>query len=147
MTDPRISNGSDTTDTVHARGVALSGLGILMGIGICLLVSAFFFHWLGSEQMKPPGGPAEVVLQTLPANGPRLQEDPQKDYEKFARNQQEKLNSYGWIDREGNRVHIPIEVAMEDLVKTGLSAPGRGMTRTQLQQNRATQPTDVEGAK
>ncbi|MGK2857297.1 MAG: hypothetical protein ACSLFQ_08830 [Thermoanaerobaculia bacterium] len=55
------------------------------------------------------GGP-EVA--TLPQNAPMLQADPVKDMDAMFAEQEGKLNSYGWLDREKGVVHVPIEKAM-----------------------------------
>jgi hypothetical protein len=49
---------------------------------------------------------------------PRLQVNPAEDWQTFRRQQQDILNSYGWIARGEGRVHIPIERAMENVVKS-----------------------------
>ncbi len=53
--------------------------------------------------------------QTPPA--PRLQTQPFKDVYLLKQGQNEKLNSYGWTDKDAGMVHIPIERAM-DIVRT-----------------------------
>lgn len=55
------------------------------------------------------GGP-EVTA--LPQNAPMLQADPVKDMVAMRAEQEGKLTSYGWIDREKGVVHVPIEKAM-----------------------------------
>lgn len=55
------------------------------------------------------GGPA---VTTLPASGTLLQPDPVRDMNAMRASQLEKLNSYGWIDRDRGIVHVPIEKAM-----------------------------------
>jgi len=44
---------------------------------------------------------------------PRLEVNPTEDWQTFRRQQQDILNSYGWVSREEGRVHIPIEQGME----------------------------------
>jgi len=53
--------------------------------------------------------------QTPPA--PRLQTQPFKDVYLLKQGQNDRLNSYGWADKDGGVVHIPIERAM-DIVRT-----------------------------
>jgi hypothetical protein len=54
---------------------------------------------------------------------PRLQVNPTEDWQTFRRQQQDLLNSYGWISRDERRVHIPIELAMEKVVSDGGRIP------------------------
>lgn len=55
------------------------------------------------------GGP---IVTSLPQGAPMLQADPVKDMQAMRAEQEGKLNSYGWIDREKGVVHVPIEKAM-----------------------------------
>jgi hypothetical protein len=57
----------------------------------------------------------------LPAE-PRLQQYPHLEMQTYAESQRQRLESYGWIDKEQNRVHIPIEDAMRLTVERGLPA-------------------------
>jgi hypothetical protein len=64
-------------------------------------------HPLATQQ--PPGPPE-----------PRLQPDPVSDLAKMRAAEEQRLNSYGWVDKEKGVVHIPIEQAMELVVRRGL---------------------------
>ncbi|MBI2214008.1 MAG: hypothetical protein HYU52_10210 [Acidobacteria bacterium] len=55
------------------------------------------------------GGPE---VSTLPQNAPLLQADPARDMQVMRAQQNAKLTSYGWIDREAGVVHVPIDKAM-----------------------------------
>lgn len=57
---------------------------------------------------------------------PRLQVSPDRDWLDMFHQEQEFLNSYGWIDRNQGIVHIPIEKAMEIVAQRGVSSGGRG---------------------
>ena len=48
---------------------------------------------------------------------PRLQVDPSEELQVFRKEQDQILNSYGWVSREDGRVRIPIERAMELVVQ------------------------------
>lgn len=54
--------------------------------------------------------------------GPRLQTDAASDLRKFRADEERRLNTYYWIDKDKGTVHIPIDQAMKKLVATG--APG-----------------------
>jgi hypothetical protein len=78
------------------------------------------------------------AVRAMPA--PKLQPDPVADLNKFRLSEEEKLNSYGWVDQKAGTVHIPIEKAIDVLAKQGLpvrsqaapasieSAPGKTAT-------------------
>lgn len=54
--------------------------------------------------------------------GPRLQTDAAGDLQRLRADQERRLNTYYWIDRDKGIVHIPIEQAMKKLAASG--APG-----------------------
>lgn len=54
--------------------------------------------------------------------GPRLQTDTSADLRRFRAQEEKRLNSYYWIDKQKGVVHIPIEQAIKKLAATG--APG-----------------------
>jgi hypothetical protein len=69
-------------------------------------------------------------MVTRPAvPGPGLDAAPEAALQSLLIGQQERLNSYGWIDREAGTVHIPIERAMSLLVEEGVAAQ-EGITPT-----------------
>jgi hypothetical protein len=62
----------------------------------------------GQEVRRPSG----ATLQAIPAN----------DIYNFRRQEESVLHNYGWIDREGGRVQIPIDEAMRITLERGLPA-------------------------
>jgi hypothetical protein len=48
---------------------------------------------------------------------PRLQVNPQADFQEYLRKQQEILGSYGWVSRAEGKVRIPIDRAMGIVVE------------------------------
>jgi hypothetical protein len=52
--------------------------------------------------------------------GPRLQTDAEGDLARFRTEENQRLNSYYWIDKQKGTVHVPIEQAMRKLVQTGI---------------------------
>ncbi|MEX1081342.1 MAG: hypothetical protein WD382_11795 [Halofilum sp. (in: g-proteobacteria)] len=57
---------------------------------------------------------------------PPLQASPSADMAAFAGEQDQRLNSIGWVDREAGVVHISIEHAMDLTVERGLPGPASG---------------------
>jgi hypothetical protein len=51
---------------------------------------------------------------------PRLQTDPAQDLERLRQAENDALNNYGWVDRSRGIVRVPIDRAMELLLKRGL---------------------------
>jgi hypothetical protein len=54
--------------------------------------------------------------------GPRLETNPQAELQRFRAEEEKRLNTYGWIDKQKGIVRIPINEAMKKLARTG--APG-----------------------
>ena len=53
-------------------------------------------------------------------DGPRLQVDDVRDLDEMHRSEEPKLNGYHWVNQNQDVVQIPVEQAMEILVKRGL---------------------------
>jgi hypothetical protein len=56
--------------------------------------------------------------------GPQLQVNPREDWLKFREEQQQALETYAWENRTAGTVRVPIELAMDLLVKKGLPVQG-----------------------
>jgi len=52
--------------------------------------------------------------------GPRLQTNAAGDLARFRADEQKRLDTYYWVDRQKGTVHIPIDEAMKKLVETGI---------------------------
>ncbi len=52
--------------------------------------------------------------------GPRLQTDDAADLRRFRSGENDRLNSYYWIDKQKGVVHIPIGEAMKKLAQSGI---------------------------
>jgi hypothetical protein len=112
-----VSAGHELSDA-EGRPLAVAGLilaAILVLIGISM---AGTFYFCGKEQkLGPPATPFENA-RTLPPM-PRLQVDPKMELKEYRDSQREILNSYGWVDRTGGVVRIPIDRAMDLVIARG----------------------------
>jgi hypothetical protein len=57
----------------------------------------------------------------------------------FRLNEEQRLNSYGWVDEKAGVVHIPIDRAMELLAQKGLTITPQAGTVPQSEVNVVTQ--------
>lgn len=57
---------------------------------------------------------------------PNLQKQPFKDIYMLHQGETEKLTTYGWVDKEGGVTRIPIDQAMEVMLKRGFPARSEG---------------------
>jgi hypothetical protein len=115
-----VSVGHELSDA-NAPALAYAGLIlalILIFIGIGMAGTFYFFA--KSQKLGPAASPFEDV-RTLPPL-PRLQVDPKMELKKYRDSQREILNSYGWVDRQGGVVRIPIDRAMDLVIARGLPA-------------------------
>ena len=64
--------------------------------------------------------------------GPQLQVNPREDWLKFREEQEQSLETYAWENRAAGTVRVPIERAMELLVKKGLPVQGASAGATPL---------------
>jgi hypothetical protein len=58
--------------------------------------------------------------------GPRLQTNAAADLARFRADEQKRLDTYYWVDRQKGTVHIPIDAAMKQLVDTGIPGFPKG---------------------
>ena len=86
-----------------------------------------------SPLVTSKGAMSRVVTQadmdkTFKDNGaPMLETNERGQFRDFLMDQENQLNSYGWVDKDAGVAHIPIERAMELIVQRGLPvvAPGK----------------------
>lgn len=63
----------------------------------------------------------DYIDQRFKENGvPMLETDERGQFRDFLLNQEDQLNSYGWVDEKAGVAHIPIERAMELTIQRGL---------------------------
>jgi hypothetical protein len=110
--------GYETRDA-SARGlsnfIAYVGLLILVALLLCWgLLRYVSPHQAGPALASPFAG----KVQTPPV--PRLQVNPRQDWLNYQAKQLQSLESYGWENRDTQTVRIPIERAMDLLLKKGL---------------------------
>ena len=70
---------------------------------------------------------------------PRLEKNERVEINDFRLNEEQRLNSYGWVDEKAGVVHIPIDRAMKLLVQQGLPTTPRAGTVPASEVNVVTQ--------
>ena len=85
-----------------------------------------------SPLVTSKGAMSRVVTQsdmdkTFKDNGaPMLETNERGQFRDFLMNQENQLNSYGWVDEKDGVAHIPINRAMELIVQRGLPVYSQG---------------------
>ncbi len=90
---------------------------IYVGLLVLLVICAFVLIAAYPDALPDADRTTGVVP---PA--PRLQTDGEADLQRFRADEDRRLNTYSWIDKQKGVVRIPIEQAMKTLAQTG--APG-----------------------
>jgi len=115
MADPKHPNPTTAFEPSDwdLRPIVLIYVGIIILLVLCafVLIAAY------------PGSlrDADRTPRVVPP-APRLQTDGEADLNRFRADEEKRLDTYYWIDKQKGVVHIPIEQAMKSLAQTG--APG-----------------------
>ncbi len=104
----------------------LAGLLVFILGSVYLMVAVF--RWAGSvplpmEEREQPS--ALFPAQQVPPS-PRLQTAPQRDLYEMRRHEDSILTTYGWVDQKAGVARIPIDRAMDLLLKRGVPARADG---------------------
>ena len=96
-------------------GLVLLGTFMFLVIGAFVLIGAF------------PRAVSDVSRAlTVEPPQPRLQTNPPEDLAHFLVDEDKRLNTYYWIDKQKGIVHIPIQQAMQEIAEEGIDGFPRG---------------------
>jgi hypothetical protein len=128
---------------INVRVVARFALGLVIAGVVIHLATVALFHVFKREHPSPEP-PSRIAQQPrVVSPPPRLQRNPIADFEQFQAEQQALLSSYGWVDKTGGVIRIPIERAMDLIAERGLPTRGpgtqnaSGSTPVQMQEQKA----------
>lgn len=94
---------------------------VFVGIFSFLVIAPFVLMWAFPKTLSD----TDRQLRVEPA-APRLQVDPAADLTRFRAEEERRLNTYYWIDKQKGIVHIPIATAMQKLAKEGIPGFPKG---------------------
>lgn len=108
------------TPVVLGLGLLLVGVSVL---GVLLTLAVFRGFEKGAEKKDAASIAAAGMERRENAvpPAPRLQVQPVRHWKDFREAEQERLSTYGWMDRPSGAVHIPIERAMDLVVERGVA--------------------------
>jgi hypothetical protein len=102
-------------------------LAVSMLISVGIVYGTFFFF---ERQARDADTAAQMyplaVGQFKAPPLPNLQKQPFKDIYELRLGENEKLTSYGWVDKEGGVTRLPIDRAMEVMLQRGFPARAEG---------------------
>lgn len=138
--------GHETRD-VDVRAVAWFAIGLIIVAAIIHVVLGAIFG-LFSRQHPSPEAPSRTVIEPrMRAPNPQLQAAPAADIARFRVAEENKLNSYGWVDEAHGIARIPISRAMDLIANRGLPTRGpgtqsnSGKTPERMRQEKAAAPS------
>jgi hypothetical protein len=138
-TDPLAAHASDNEAydrDLNVKGVLWTGAILAVGtIVICVLMWGMYRGIARLERRQDPAPPPlaeERQPQPLPP-APRLQSSPDEDMAAFRAEEDRTLEAPAWIDRQTGTVRLPIDLAMDVLVRRGLPATGSDVPGAQTQ--------------
>ena len=120
---PQATPGYETRDA-NTFGIFnfLVILGIVL-IGVALVCWGVFRFFIAHKVEAPATESPFAETRQLPP-GPQLQVNPRQDWLKFKDNQEKSLQTLDWADRSAGTARVPIELAMQLLVKKGVPVEG-----------------------
>jgi hypothetical protein len=124
-THPARGGGGYERRDLNLRMVAafLAAMIVTVLVVLALMVWVFDVFSLRDTRQQTPPSPLAKGRQLPPE--PRLQVNGPADLRALRAQEDAQLNSYGWMDRKAETVHIPIAQAMKLLAERGLPAPGK----------------------
>jgi len=111
----------ETTD-VNISAIILSGVALIVSAVLISFVVWVLFKYFESREARrlAPEYPLAATQEIRVPPEPRLQTNPREDLQDLRAQENQILNSYGWIDKNTGVVRIPIDEAMKLVVQRGL---------------------------
>ncbi len=112
--------GYETRD-VQGRLVIWSFIALAVIVVICVFTAALLFNTLSkSIPVTANLVPSQVAPQRVLPPAPRLQASPPLELKEFRENEDSILTTYGWVDKNTQKVRIPVERALDLISERGL---------------------------
>jgi hypothetical protein len=98
---------------IDHRPVLWTALAIALTVSCVIAAVLAVLHFRG----MPAGGARLRFAADAPLEAPGLSSAPQDELARTRPEKERRLNSAGWVDRQAGTAHIPIDAAMDLLVK------------------------------
>ncbi|MCX6537663.1 MAG: hypothetical protein NT151_01815 [Acidobacteria bacterium] len=137
MTENKRDEGRSESTAYETRDIKVRPLvGFAAGLAVLIIFSFLVVLWvfrLFSSQhaaQDAQAAPSSSARPTAAAPAdeqlkwpePRVQSRPADDLKALREGEDASLTTYGWVDRAGGVVRVPIDVAMQLILKEGLPA-------------------------
>ena len=127
--EPVESVGYEVRDFLGRKGLFMFGtvhiIGLTSTLLLCWWLQAIFIAHAPAMQRSPMAEQPKPAVQAA-----KLQALPNKDITEFHQEEESRLNSYGWVDKQAGTVYIPIEQAIEKTAESGLPSRAQDMKGT-----------------
>lgn len=125
MTDLNQQTGGEFDREIDRGGIVKLGIWLAVVTAAGFLIAWFAYRALASSSAQADPKPSPIAAardQALPP-GPQLQPRPEEDLARYRAQVDERLTTWGWVDRDKNVAHIPIERAIEMVAEQAAEAP------------------------
>jgi hypothetical protein len=110
-------------NTLVLRGLILFAIGLVVVTGVVEFALTYVMKDFEREESTLQSlAPPRLADRSGTFPAPQLQAQPPVDLVKFKKDELQKLDGYGWVDRSRGIAHIPIDRAIEIVAAKGLSA-------------------------
>jgi hypothetical protein len=151
MAEERIEHGKNPETEFEHRDLGAKGIySFLLGLAVFGVIIHFVLAGMYSvldtyeRKHQPPLNPLSLPVEPQKREllsetrnkfpEPRLEVNERTELRGVILSQEQRLNSYGWVDEKSGIVHIPIERAMQMIAQRGL--PTRAQVNQQPQRDR-----------
>jgi hypothetical protein len=107
-------------DRVQVRGILGFTLALVVLGGIIQFVLAFVMQRFSKEESKLQKQRPPLFALPVDVPAPHLQGNPATELSRLKAQSLDRLNTYGWVNRDTGIAHIPIDRAIDILAKSGL---------------------------
>ncbi len=163
MSDEQIGNhemsgqGGYEHEDLSPRGVMYFMLGLAVVVVVIYLIVFGMYHFLDTYEkahqtaMSPMVAPqadtrtvTHADTQVFPQ--PRLEESERSQLRQFIEQEDDKLATYNWVDKDKGVVQIPIDRAMDLIVQRGLTGSTGEHAAARLSTRRPDKDSEKHGA-
>lgn len=112
----------EATDA-NVRAIGKFVVGLFVSLVVILVGVMLIFNYFAAHQgLGPPVTPFANTRVLPPPGVPLLQPAPPQELNQYRKEQEDLLQTYGWVDQKNGIVRIPIDRAMDLLIQRGLPA-------------------------